>query len=305
MGGVISVLQIFSKRQHGKAKASNGADSEDSDLDDTKVIRIEEVRQSDEVVRNAKWVNRQRVLIFASRGITFLHRHLMEDLRRILPHSKSENKREKRGKLSDINEICEMRNSNKCIYLEGKKKEDLYMWMTNVNEGPSMLFLVENIHTMRELKLTGNCLKGSRALLIFNDEFDAAPHLQVTKELLTQIFGTPAFHPKSQPFTDHIITFAVLDKKIWIRNYQILEEKGALAEIGPRFLLNPIKIFAGSFQGQTLWENQSYISPNVLRRRLRSVASVRYKDRVEQRKGHEARKPDVSYPVNEADDVFA
>ena len=34
--------------------------------------------------------------------------------------------------------------------------------------GPSAKFLVENIHTLEELKLTGNCLKGSRPLLNFD-----------------------------------------------------------------------------------------------------------------------------------------
>lgn len=35
-----------------------------------------------------KWINKQRVLVFASRGITFRDRHLMLNLRQMLPHSK-------------------------------------------------------------------------------------------------------------------------------------------------------------------------------------------------------------------------
>jgi len=79
-----------------------------------------------------------------------------------------------------------------------------------------------------------------------------------------QIFSTPYHHPKSQPFIDHVITFSVLDDRIWFRNFQILSEDGALAEIGPRFVLNPIKIFDGSFQGQTIWENPRYVSPALV-----------------------------------------
>lgn len=79
-----------------------------------------------------------------------------------------------------------------------------------------------------------------------------------------QIFSTPYHHPKSQPFIDHVITFSVLDSRIWFRNFQILSEDGALAEIGPRFVLNPIKIFDGSFQGQTIWENPRYVSPALV-----------------------------------------
>lgn len=34
------------------------------------------------------------------------------------------------------------------------------MWLSNLNDGPSAKFYIENISTMSELKLTGNCLKG-------------------------------------------------------------------------------------------------------------------------------------------------
>ena len=58
--------------------------------------------------------------------------------------------------------------------------------------------------------------------------------LKVLKELLVQVFTTPNFHPKSQPFVDHVLNFSILDNKIWVRNYQIGDEKNGLAEIGPR-----------------------------------------------------------------------
>ncbi|CAG0891018.1 unnamed protein product [Cyprideis torosa] len=283
----------------GKRKRADSATAPDDSSSDESGVELPAVE------KNKKWVNRQRVLVFASRGITYLHRHLMEDLRRILPHSKPETKKEKSAALTSINEICEMRNCNKCIYFEGRKKEDLYMWASSVPDGPSMKFLVENIHTLKELKLTGNCLKGSRALLVFNKDFDSSPHLQLMKELFVQLFGTPRYHPKSQPFIDHVLVFTFLDKKVWIRNYQILEEKGALAEIGPRLVLNPIKIFQGSFCGQTIWENPHYISPNLLRRRLKEARSLKYKGRVEQKKGHEARRPETSYPTQPVDDIYS
>lgn len=93
---------------------------------------------------------------------------------------------------------------------------------------------------MEELKLTGNCLRGSRPLLSFDKVFNEKPHYAVLKELFTQIFGVPKHHPKSQPFFDHVYTFTVLDNRIWFRNFQILSEEGALTEVGPRFVLNPV-----------------------------------------------------------------
>lgn len=114
---------------------------------------------------------------------------------------------------------------------------------------------------MEELKMTGNCLKGSRPLLSFDENFTKHTHFNLLKELLIQIFGVPNHHPKSQPFFDHVYTFSVLDNRIWFRNFQILTEDGGLAEIGPRFVLNPVKIFVGSFGGDILWDNPHYISP--------------------------------------------
>jgi len=37
-----------------------------------------------------------------------------------------------------------MKNCNKCIFLEGRKQGDIYMWMSNVPDGPSVKFLMEN-----------------------------------------------------------------------------------------------------------------------------------------------------------------
>ena len=75
----------------------------------------------------------------------------------------------------------------------------------------------------------------------------------------------PNHHPRSQPFFDHVFTFSVADDRIWFRNFQIVEEDGALAEIGPRFVLNPIKVFEASFSGQTLWDNPRYVTPTAKR----------------------------------------
>ena len=41
------------------------------------------------------------------------------------------------------------------------------------------------------------------------------------KEMLTHTFAVPKKHNKSKPFFDHVISFAVLDNRIWIRNYQV------------------------------------------------------------------------------------
>ncbi|XP_043216756.1 ribosome biogenesis protein BRX1 homolog isoform X1 [Amphibalanus amphitrite] len=251
-----------------------------------------------------KWINKQRVLVFSSRGISHRYRHLMTDIKAMLPHAKAESKMDKKDEKRVINEICEMKNCNKCLFFE-PRRDSLYLWMSNVPDGPTGYFLVESVHTMQELKMTGNSLKGSRPLLSFDTNF-TLPHLQLFKELLTQVFGTPKLHPKSQPFVDHVMTFSWLDQRIWFRNYQIVQETGALAEIGPRFVLNPVKVFAGSFQGEKLWENPHFVSPTSRRRLLKMSLAHKYIHRKDQQQSYLARKPgkDETVKVDVTDDVL-
>ena len=67
-------------------------------------------------------------------------------------------------------------------------RKDLYLWASNIARGPSAKFQVENVHTMAELKMTGNCLKASRPILSFDKSFESEPHLAVVRELFTQVF---------------------------------------------------------------------------------------------------------------------
>lgn len=278
--------QTKAKRAKLKRKQRLRAENDNNNSDNHEE---EEKRSAEEEKRNiisvpppvsaGKWTNKERVLVFSSRGISFRTRHLMQDLKTLMPHSRADTKMDRKDKLFVVNEVCEIKNCNKCIFFEAKKKQDLYMWISNVPHGPSVKFLVQNVHTLAELKMTGNCLKGSRPLLSFDPAFDSEPQYALLKELFTQVFSTPLHHPKSQPFVDHVISFSIADHRIWFRNYQIVEEDASLVEIGPRFVLNPIRIFQGSFGGPTLYENPHFQSPNAHRRMLRLAAAARQKER--------------------------
>lgn len=95
----------------------------------------------------------------------------------------------------------------------------------------NLVFSFLLVHTMGELKMTGNCLRGARPLLSFDPQFNE-PHWAIMKELFIQTFGIPNYHPRSQPFHDHVYTFTIVDDKIWFRNYEILGADGKLSEIG-------------------------------------------------------------------------
>jgi ribosome biogenesis protein BRX1 len=228
----------------------------------------------------------------------------MEDIRNLMPHAKSDTKLDRKDKLFVINEVCEMKNCKKCIFFEAKKKMDLYMWLSCTPRGPSAKFLVENVHTMLELKMTGNCLKWSRPLLSFDPAFDAEPHYQLLKEVFIQTFSTPNYHPRSKPFIDHVLTFSIADNRIWFRNFQIIEENAELVEIGPRMVLNPIRIFRGSFGGETIYQNPHYQSPNEVRRLVRSSKSQRYINRVAEKHSAEERRPELSFATDPTNIVF-
>jgi len=258
-----------------------------------------------------KFKNKQRVLIFGNTGITQRFRHLMKNMLEILPHSKKEVKYEARESLAPINEVSEMRSCNNCVFFE-VRKSDTYMWVSRVPNGPSVKFYVSNMHTLGELKLLGNCLKGSRPLLVFDKNFDSEPHWRLIKELFTQVFGTPRGHPHSKPFIDHTFSFFLQDGRIWFRNYQLGEPATdkvtdpELVEIGPRFVLHPIRIFGGSFGGPTLYKNESFISPSQMKAAARMQKSGRYRERLFEKSSAIARRSNaIDVPTDELDEVFS
>ena len=90
-----------------------------------------------------------------------------------------------------------------------------------------------------------------------------------------------------------------------VRNYQILDKNETnsndgiqLIEIGPRFVLVPIRIFNGSLGGATLYQNTAFVSPNEERSQLNKNKGDRYKQRVEhnqtKKQYDEANKPEIN-----------
>ena len=111
--------------------------------------------------------------------------------------------------------------------------------------------------------------------------------------------------------------------QIWVRNYQILEEQPtnaleahlakkksgqedatSLVEIGPRFVLNPIRIFRGSFGGQTLFQNPDFVSPNDIRAMHYKRKGNTYAQRKEYEKKRKTRNEEIVVPEDPLDSVF-
>ncbi|KAF2446145.1 ribosome biogenesis protein-like protein Brx1 [Karstenula rhodostoma CBS 690.94] len=264
--------------------------------------------------------NKQRVLILSSRGVTYRHRHLLQDLYSLMPHSRKEAKLDTKTKLYQLNELAELYNCNNVLFFEARKGQDLYAWMSKAPNGPTVKMHLQNLHTMEELNFIGNCLKGSRPVLSFDAQFEKQAHTRLIKELLTQIFGVPKTARKVKPFVDHVMGFTLADGKIWVRVYQINEsepgkkkpvdgekmdvdsapkKKGKtdfdvqLVEIGPRFVLTPIVIQESSFGGPIIYENKEFVSPNQIRSDLRRASAGKFNSRTEAARDSKIRRGDL------------
>lgn len=110
-----------------------------------------------------------------------------------------------------------------------------------------------------------------------------------------------------------------------MRNYQIQEQSAttakeahhqrkitgqssttSLIEIGPRFVLNPIRIFRGSFGGQTLYVNDEFVNPNVVRAMEKKEQGERYVKRkgAERKRVRYGEELKNNMPVDPLGDVF-
>lgn len=86
-----------------------------------------------------------------------------------------------------LSELSYLHNCNNTLFFEARRHEDLYMWAVKSPNGPSIRMHVQNIHTMDELKMTGNCLKGSRGIVSFDATFDQSEWGKLTKEVFTHV----------------------------------------------------------------------------------------------------------------------
>merc|ERR1711939_837350 len=274
---------------------------------------LEEQGDQDQDGRPMKKVFKQKTLVLTSRGITHRMRHLTKDLYSILPHSKMDAKLDTKHQLGLLNELADLSNCSSALFFEARRHADLYLWAALTPNGPSIRFQLLNAHTMDELKMTGNCLKGSRPIVVFDNSFDASPHWRLIKEVLMQVFAVPKSARRAKPFVDHVTSFSIADGKVWFKNYQIVsdapleldlvatamaadpeaatskskkqklskneEDNISMNEIGPRFVLEPIKIFEGSFGGAVVWENEAFVTPTAKSANAKLAKAAEYKGR--------------------------
>ena len=81
-----------------------------------------------QMLSDGKYRNKRRCLVLCLRGATARYRHLLEDLRTLIPHHKKESKLDvsggKAGAAAAINDIAAMNNCTSVLFLECRKQQD-------------------------------------------------------------------------------------------------------------------------------------------------------------------------------------
>ncbi|RMD43175.1 hypothetical protein DV735_g1963, partial [Chaetothyriales sp. CBS 134920] len=295
-----SDFDSLSGDESSRTLSAHGNDDQDSDDEQDQSRPVPKGSQPAVELRN-------RILMLTSRGISFRHRHLLNDLSSLLPHTYKDTKLDTKSSNRynvTLNGLADLHSCNYVFFLEARKRgQDLYLWLAGAPNGPTVKFSVSNIHTMAELDFGGNCLKGGRGIVVFDKSFDDGlpgfEHKTLIREMLRAVFCVPSKGVRGmKPFIDRIISIYSLDDKIWIRIYEIREthaEKGeslprggggaggktniSLVEVGPRMTLTPILILEGSFGGPVIYENKQYVSPNQLRSEVRLRKASKFADR--------------------------
>lgn len=78
----------------------------------------------------------------------------------------------------------------------------------------------------------------------------------------------------------------------------------SLVEVGPRMCLNPIRIFAGSFRGQVLYDNPTFVSPNLIRSEEKKAAGQKYSDKIKRKARRTANLEKFTLKAGELDGAF-
>lgn len=215
------------------------------------------------MVRRAKSDADSRCLLLGTRGLKARHRHLLRDLGRILPHGQPGSKLGADDGPSAVVQLCEDANCGSAILLDARDPRRLYMWAAGCPDGPSAMLRVRNVHTVAELNLSARRVLGVRNLLSFDAGFEACAERRVLRALLTRTFSVPdpAAGTRRGLRVKHTVTFSFVDGKIWVRvfrnNTADAQGKVDVEEVGPRIVLEPVRIIASGFGGAVLASHEA------------------------------------------------
>jgi hypothetical protein len=88
------------------------------------------------------------------------------------------------------------------------------------------------------------------------------------------------------------------------KKQKFAEKPISLVEIGPRFVLELIRIFDGSFRGSTLYENKQYMTANNIRRTIKGKSAIKHQKRQGAKMNRDAKLMSSGIAVDPLDNVF-
>jgi ribosome biogenesis protein BRX1 len=238
------------------------------------------------------------VLIVCSRGVSQQQRHLIKDLTSLIPHSKTAPKVDLSKNPNLLNDLASSLSCQSVFYLEARRKQSV-VWLAQYPSGPSLKLILQNLRTSEEMRLPGNCSKHSSPILTFDDSFKNSTSLTLMQYLLIKTFANSS---KQAMFLDHVLAFSHVEGKVFFRNYEIAgKEPISITEIGPRFVMTPIKIRIGFMTGEVAFKSGKYVLPAKIPTKKPSVGDYEKRKRKSFRKEFVANSDEES--DNEYDDV--
>lgn len=217
-----------------------------------------------ETAEPKQWLNRQRTLFIASKGLSMKEKEFFKDLVHMTATAKTDSKLEKRNIKSQIEFACRSKHASNFLYFE-KRADRLMLHGGKFPHGPTVRYLILSIVPCKDFKFHGNALRYSRPVLSFSSEFESIEELKLFRYLMVDCFNCPKNHPKAQPFVDRVWSFSFDREKsvILIRHHQIFRNSKSeteLVEIGPRVEMQISSIISGFFEGELLYKNDNFIS---------------------------------------------
>jgi hypothetical protein len=152
----------------------------------------------------------------------------------------------KKGDFCDLEVIVKSEASVVMIASYNKKKKSSEIMLKQRQNEMMIKFQILNLTQNSSKIFFGNFNKNSRPLVLFDTIFKERPDLNVFRKLILSFFKSKLTQPNLLPSFDHIISFFYIRSKIFLRIYQICNNKKNQAnkkiknqfcfvEIGPRF----------------------------------------------------------------------
>ena len=243
-------------------------------------------------------------LILANKGISHDIAQILDDFLKLVPHAKKESRTSEKDFYS-LDETATDLHCDTIALFQTKHHEDPFLWISKSPEGPSMCLFIEESKSIEQLSSVGNCMKGSRPLLIFDPLFESTDIFSMTKDLFLRLFSVPFQDPHSKPFVDRTMTFNIINNKIIIHNFQIQwEDTPTLVEIGPRLTLIPAFILAGVFKGHKIWKNNDLITPYIKKKLERKGKIQSRKEMREKQAQREEIKQSIPKVIDPMEGIF-